>query len=122
MSNYKYGAEERLKASVAKSMGYSQTLSALAEREPEAAEKFVADPSKAVYLMFHNDLDQMAKDLKALDKEKERVAMAGSLSQRERKEILASLDESRKQLLISADALDDALTDAKLQMKQAAGQ
>jgi 2'-5' RNA ligase len=122
VTNYKYGAEERLKASVAKSMGYSQTLSALAEREPEAAQKFVADPSKAVYLMFHNDLDQMAKDLKELDKEKERVAMAGSLSQRERKEILGTLDSSRKQLLIAADALDDALTSAKLQMKKAAGQ
>lgn len=117
VTNYKSGAEERLKANVAKSMGYSQTLSALAEREPEAAQKFVADPNKAVYLLFHNDLDEIAKDLKNLDTESERVKMAGDLSQKERKDTLKSMEDARKQILISADALNDALDSARLQMK-----
>ena len=38
-----------------------------------------------------------------------------------RKEYLADLKASRTQLLQSADALDDELTKAKLQMKKGAG-
>ena len=119
VTNYKYGAEERLRANAAKAMGYSQTLSKLAETEPEAAEKFAADPNKAVYLLFHNDLSAMEKGLKELDREKERIKMAGDLSQRERKDAIKDLEESRKELLESAQALNDALTDAKLEAKKA---
>jgi hypothetical protein len=118
ITNYKSGAEERLKANVAKSRGYSQTLSALAESEPEAAQKFVADPNKSVYLLVHNDLDEIAKDLKDLDREIELVKLSGEISQNNRTETLQSLEESRKQYLLSADALNDALDEAKLQMKK----
>ena len=115
ITNYKYGAEERLKANVAKSMGYSQTLSTLAEREPEAAQKFVNDPQKSVYLMFHTDLDEIAKDLKDLDKETERVKMAGDIFQNDRKNTLTDMAETRKNILDAADALNDALQEAKAQ-------
>ena len=118
VTNYKYGAEERLRANAAKALGYSQTLSKLAETEPEAAEKFAADPAKAVYLLFHNDLSAMEKGLKELDQQKERIKMAGELSQRERKDAIKDLDESRKELLESAQALNDALTDARLEMRK----
>jgi hypothetical protein len=122
VTNYKSGAEERLKANVAKSMGYSEMLSKLATTDESAAEKFVQDPNKASYLMFHKDLSELSKDLRDLDKQVEAVKLSGDLSQKQRKEVLNDLDATRKQILNSADALDDALTSAKLQMKQAAGQ
>jgi hypothetical protein len=37
VTNYKFGAEERLKANEAKARDYSRALSTLAERDPEAA-------------------------------------------------------------------------------------
>jgi superfamily II DNA/RNA helicase len=43
--------------------------------------------------------------------------MSGEMSQNSRKETLKSLEELRKQMLLSADALNDALDSAKLQMK-----
>ena len=119
VTNYRYGAEERLKANTAKAMGYSQTLSTLGEREPEAAEKFVSDPNKAVYLMFNGDLSQMEKDLKEISTEKEKVNLAAGISADDRREALRSIDEARAQLLKSADALNDQLTDAKLQLRKA---
>lgn len=122
VTNYKSGAEERLKANIAKSMGYSENLSALAERDPQAAEKLASDPAKAAYLIFHNDLSQLGKDLSTLDKQKGEVALASGLSAEDRKNALGSLAAARQQLLTSADALNDALTTAKLQMQKAAGQ
>jgi hypothetical protein len=41
-----------------------------------------------------------------------------NLSQKERKETLQSMEDARKQILLSADALNDALDSAKLQMKK----
>jgi hypothetical protein len=122
VTNYRSGAEERLKANVVKSMGYSEMLSKLAQTDSGAAEKFVQDPAKAAYLMFHNDLSELSKDLRDLDKQAETVKLSGELSQNQRKEILRDLEATRKQILNSADALDDALTSVKLQMKPAAGQ
>jgi superfamily II DNA/RNA helicase len=75
------------------------------------------DPNKAIYVLFHNDLDELSSELKKLDKEVERVKMSGEMSQNSRKETLKSLEESRKQMLLSADALNDALDSARLQMK-----
>ena len=117
VTNYKSGAEERLKANVAKSMSVSQTLSILGETEPDSATKLMEDPNKAIYVLFHNDLDELSSELKKLDKEVERVKMSGEMSQNSRKETLKSLEESRKQMLLSADALNDALDSARLQMK-----
>jgi hypothetical protein len=51
-------------------------LTTLAETEPEAAEKFVSDPNKAVFLAFNADLQQMVADMKSIDTELERVKMA----------------------------------------------
>lgn len=121
VTNYKSGAEERLKANEAKAMGYSQTLSTLAEREPEAAEKFVQDPVKAPYLMFNKDFSELGKDLKSIDTEMERVKIA-EMPYADRKRALEDLRTSRTQLLQSADALDEELTNAKLQMKKAVNQ
>jgi 2'-5' RNA ligase len=121
VTNYKSGAEERLKANEAKAMGYSQTLSTLAEREPDAAERFVQEPAKAPYLMFNKDLAELGKDLKSIDTEMERVKIA-EIPYADRKRALEDLRTSRSQLLQSADALDEELTTAKLQMKKAAGQ
>jgi 2'-5' RNA ligase len=119
VTNYRSGAEERLKANVAKSMGYSENLSALAERDPEAAEKFASDPAKAAYLIFHNDLSQLGKDLSTLDKQKGEIALAPGLSAEDRKNALGSIAAARKQLLTSADALNDALNTTRMQMKKA---
>ena len=121
LTNYKSGAEERLKANEAKAMGYSQTLSTLAAKEPEAAEKFVQDPAKAPYLLFNKDFSELAGDLKKLDTEMERVKIA-EMPYADRKRALEDLRTSRTQLLQSADALDDELTNAKLQMKKAVNQ
>lgn len=121
VTNYKSGAEERLKTNEAKAMGYSQTLSTLAEREPEAAEKFVQDPGKAPYLMFNKDFSELGKDLKSIDTEIERVKMA-EMKYEDRRKALDSLKSSRSQLLQSADALDDQLSLAKMQMKKAVNQ
>jgi hypothetical protein len=44
-------------------------------------------------------------------------AMAGDLSQKERKKTLKSMEQMRRQILISADAMNDVLDSAKLQMK-----
>ena len=121
VTNYKSGAEERLRANEAKAMGYSQTLSALAEREPEAAEKFVQDPAKAPYLLFNKDFSELGSDLKKLATEIERVKIA-DMPYADRKRALEDLRTSRTQLLQSADALDEELTRAKLQMKKAVGQ
>ncbi|MCU1301406.1 MAG: hypothetical protein JWQ87_1690 [Candidatus Sulfotelmatobacter sp.] len=121
VTNYKSGAEERLKTNEAKAMGYSQTLSTLAEREPEAAEKFVQDPGKAPYLMFNKDFSELGKDLKSIDTEIERVKMA-EMKYEDRRKALDSLKSSRSQLLQSADALDEQLSLAKMQMKRAVNQ
>jgi hypothetical protein len=119
VTNYKSGAEERLKANAATSMGYSETLSKLAETDSSAAQAFVSDTNKAAYLMFHGDLSQMSKDLREIDAERERVNLASEVSPEDRKSALQSLKEAREQLLKSADAIDEQLTDAKLQMKKA---
>ena len=58
------------------------------------------EPTRAVYLAFNSDLAQMEKDLKELDKEAERVKMRGELSQKERKQTLADLGDTRKQILV----------------------
>ncbi len=118
ITNYKAGAEERLKAKVARATGYSETLSALAAKDEGAAEKFVADPNKAAYLMFNIDLSEMSKDLHDIDKQRGEVALAPGLSSTQRKDALQSLTEARRQLLTSADALDDALTAVKLRMRE----
>ena len=118
VSNYKYGAEERLKSNAARSMTVSQTLSHLAETEPEAAAKFVEDPNKAVYLTFNGYFSQMEKDLKELDTEIERVRLS-DLPSDQRRSTLESLKDSRVQLLNAADAVNDQLSQAKLQMKKA---
>jgi GGDEF domain-containing protein len=117
VTNYNSGAEERLRANAAKAMGYSQTLSSLNVTDEAAAERFVADPNKAVYLAFNGDLSQLEKDLKDLDVEISRVKMAGGLTQRARKEALKELEDARTQLLNSADALNDQLSAVKLKTK-----
>lgn len=114
VTNYKSGAEERLKANEAKAMGYSEIFSKLEESDQAAAEAFVQDPKKAVYILFNADLSELAHNLKDIDDTISRVKMAGSLSQKERKEILTSTANSRIQLLNSADALDEQLSRAKM--------
>jgi hypothetical protein len=88
----------------------------LAETEPEAASKFVEDPNKAVYLAFNGYFAQLEKDLKEIDTQLERVRLS-DLPSAERRQALESLKDSRVQLLKAADALNDQLTTAKLQMK-----
>ena len=56
----------------------------------------------------------MEKDLGEVDKETSRVKMTGDLSQREKKEALKDLEDSRTQLLNSADALNEQLSKAKM--------
>jgi hypothetical protein len=99
-------------------MGYSQTLSKLAESEPDAAQTFAQDPNKAVYLLFDKDFSELAKDLKDVDREIERVRLS-DLPSEERRSALESLKESRVQLLNSADAVDEQLSNARLQLKKA---
>ena len=85
-----------------------------------AVGRFLApDQSLAVYLMFNGDLSQMEKDLKEISTEKEKVNLAAGISADDRREALRSIDEARAQLLKSADALNDQLTDAKLQLRKA---
>lgn len=117
VTNYRSGAEERLKANEAKAMGYSQTLSKLAETEPPSAEKFVQDPNKSVYLMFNQDFSELAKDLKTVDTEIERVKMAADIKLEDRKSTLETLKNSRVQLLNSADAINDQLDAARMRLK-----
>ena len=117
VTNYKSGAEERLRANAAKAMGYSQMLSSLQTTNEAAAEKFVSDPTKAAYLVFNGDFSQLEKDLKDVDAEISRIKMAGGLTQRERKEAVKELEDARTQLLNSADVLNDQLSAVKLQTK-----
>ena len=117
LTNYKYGAEERFKANVAQAAIYGQTLNQLAQHDPKGASEFVKDPTKATYLMFHDDLEQMAHDLKEIDSAKEAVRSA-DLSSQERKDALASLDDNRNQLLKAADGLNDALQETKSQARR----
>jgi hypothetical protein len=117
VTNYKYGAEERFKANVAKAATYGQTLNQLAMKEPEAAAKFASDPQRATYLMFHDDLEQMARDLKELDSQIERVRSA-DLPHTERQSILEDLKNNRNTLLKAADGLNDALNEAKNQSRK----
>jgi hypothetical protein len=118
VSNYKYGAEERLKSNAARAMTTSQTLSKLAETEPEAAQKFVEDPNKAVYLTFNSYLSQMEKDLKELDTERQRVRLA-DMPSTERRASLDSIGQSREQLLSAADAINDQISQMKMSGKSA---
>jgi hypothetical protein len=118
VSSYKSGAEERLKTNAAKAMAYSKELSTMAEVNPEGAAKFVDDPVKAAYLGFNGYFSELTKDLKTIDEEISRVKMSGDLSQKERKEALKSLEDSRNQLLSSADALSEQLSRAKMARKQ----
>jgi hypothetical protein len=74
----------------------------------------VSDSNKAAYLMFNGDLSEMRKDLADIDKQKDEIALAPGLSAEERRAALDSLKAARQQLLTSADALNDALTAAKL--------
>ena len=117
VSNYKYGAEERLRSNAARAMTVSQTLSRLAATEPEVANKFVEDPNKSVYLAFNGYFAQMEKDLKEIDTQIERVRLS-DLPSGERRNALEDLKQSRVELLLAADAINDQLTDAKLRMKQ----
>jgi hypothetical protein len=64
----------------------------------------------------------MAKDLKTIDTEIERIKVAQDIKYEDRRKALDSLKQSRVQLLQSADAIDDQLTAAKLQMKKAVNQ
>jgi GGDEF domain-containing protein/2'-5' RNA ligase len=118
VTNYKYGAEERLRGNVARSMELSKTLSELSERDPEAAGKFVENTTNAAYLTLHGDLEQMARDLKDMDKAKQEAALA-NIPESDRKTTLGNIEESRKQLLTSADALNDLLVRMKMQKPQA---
>jgi hypothetical protein len=117
ITNYKYGAEERFKANVAKAATYGQTLNQLAEKNPETAADFVKDSSKATYLMFHDDLEQMSRDLKEIDAQMERVRGA-DLPHSERQSALEDLKNNRNELLKAADGLDDALNEAKSQARK----
>lgn len=118
VTNYKSGAEERLRANGARAKGYSQTLSILAESDPDAASKFVEDPQKAMYLMFNKDFSELEGALKDIDKQTEQVRLAHGISKSDRDEALKGLEESRKQVLNSADAIADAMQAARLQMKK----
>lgn len=118
VTNYKSGAEERLRANGARAKGYSQTLSILAESDPDAASKFVEDPQKAMYLTFNKDFSELEGALKDIDKQSEQVKLAPGISKSDRDEALKGLEESRKQVLNSADAIADAMQAARLQMKK----
>lgn len=115
VTNYKYGAEERLKANAAKATGYAEMLGKLSESDPDAASKMVQDPNKAVYVMFHRDLSAMIKDLKDIDKMREEVLFAKDLAPDARKGALDSLTTARENTLKSADSLNDALYAVKSQ-------
>lgn len=112
LTNFKYGAEERLRANLSKAYVYAQTMDQLSERNPEAAAKFVSDPQKATYLMFHDDLSQMGRDLKDIDTQIERVRNS-DMPADDRRSALESLKDNRNELLKAADGLNDALSDAK---------
>ena len=112
VTNYKYGAEERFKGNVAKAATYGQTLSQLAEKNPDAAADFVKDPTKATYLLFHDDLESMARDLKEIDAQIERVRGA-DIPHSDRQQTLEDLKDNRNELLKAADGLNDALEEAK---------
>jgi len=113
VQNYKYGAEERLKANAARAMTVSQTLSRLAETEPEAAAKFAEDPNKAVYLVMNGYLSELEKNLKEIDTEKQRVRLA-DIPAADRRSALDALGQSREQLLSAADAINDQIADMKM--------
>jgi hypothetical protein len=113
ITTYPYGAEQRLRENEAKARGYSVTISHLAETDPESADSMAEDPNKAAYLMFHGDLSQMLKDLKQIDTESDKVRTTKDLTAEEKSKTLDSLDAARKQLLKSADTLNDQLFAAK---------
>ena len=117
VSNYKYGAEERLKSNGARAMTVSQTLSRLAATDPDAAAKFVEDPNKAIYLTFNGYFSQMEKDLKEIDTQIERVRLS-DLPSEDRRQAIESLKDSRVELLNAAEAVNDQLIEAKLQSKR----
>jgi hypothetical protein len=117
VTNYKYGAEERFKANAAKAAEYGQTLNQLAEKNPEAASQFVKDPVKSTYLMFHDDLESMSRDLREIDAQIERVRGA-DIPASERQAALEDLKDNRNELLKAADGLGDALNDAKAQARK----
>jgi hypothetical protein len=117
VTNFKYGAEERLRANESKAAIYAQTMNNLARTDPEAAAKFVSDdPMKATYLMFHQDLGSLTKDLKEIDTQIERVR-GSDLPAADRDKILVSLKDNRNLLLKASDGLNDALEAAKAQAR-----
>jgi len=117
VTNYKYGAEERFKSNVAKAATFGQTLNQLAEKDPRAAAEFVKDPNIATYLMFHDDLNEMARDLKEIDTELERVR-GSDLPHGERAKAIEDLKDNRNVLLKAADGLNDALQEARNQARR----
>jgi hypothetical protein len=78
----------------------------------------VENTTNAAYLTLHGDLEQMARDLKDMDKAKQEAALA-NIPESDRKTTLGNIEESRKQLLTSADALNDLLVRMKMQKPQA---
>ena len=120
VSNYKAGAEERLRANAARSKGYSQELSDLNATNPEAAEKLEQDPDKAIYLLFNKDFSELEKELSDIDKEMRDTRMTDGISSAERKEHLADLEEDRKQHLASADAIADEIAAERAGMRKEA--
>jgi hypothetical protein len=117
ITNYKYGAEERFKANLGKAAAYGQTLNQLAEHDPKAAADFVKDPLKATYLMFHDDMESMGRDLKEINSQIERVRGA-DLSATEREQALKDLKDNRNEILKAADGLNDALDEQKAQARK----
>jgi GGDEF domain-containing protein len=117
VTNYKYGAEERLKANLGKASVYGQTLNQLAEKDERGAAEFVKDPTKATYLMFHDDLQSLGHDLKEIDDQIARVR-SSDLPASERQSALEDLKGNRNELLKAADGLNDALQERKAQARK----
>jgi len=118
VTNYRSGAEQRLRANAARAKGYSQTLSELSAADPEAALRYVQEPDKAMYLVFNKDLAELEADLKNIDKQSEDIKLAPIIARADREKALRALEDSRKQILNSADAIADAMTSIKLGMKK----